>query len=305
MSGVFIYSEDLGLARQLVTLTASRNMPACAVAHAEPQAAALARCPVQAVYLLKGASARPEDYARALAQLVSDQAADLLLVADTISGREVAAAAAAYLDAGLVSGASEISSVGDELLARHMMYGGAVVRQVRLGAPVVVTVLPGMHQAAAEAPDAAPIITLDVETDTRISTIEKTAIVRGEASLASARAVVGVGLGFDKKADLGLADDLAAALHGAIGCTRPVADDKRWLPSEQYIGISGLNIRPDLYVAVGISGQVQHTVGLRDAKIIVAINKSESAPIFAAADYGIVGDLYKVLPLLTAAIKSR
>ena len=114
---------------------------------------------------------------------------------------------------------------------------------------------------------------------------------------------MGVGLGFNRQDDLGLAHALADALDAAFGCTRPVADDKKWLPSAQYIGISGANIHADLYVAVGISGQIQHTAGIRDAKVVVAINKDPKAPIFAAADYGIVGDLYDVLPALTAAVK--
>ncbi len=99
-----------------------------------------------------------------------------------------------------------------------------------------------------------------------------------------------------------MAENLAVKLKGELSCTRGIAEDEHWLPIERYIGISGQMVKPDLYLAVGLSGQVQHMVGARESKIIVAVNSDERAPIFEAADYGIVGDLYAVLPLLTAAI---
>jgi len=153
--------------------------------------------------------------------------------------------------------------------------------------------------------NAVPVETLMVGTDDRIIVLETAPAARTEVDLDAAPVVVGVGLGFNSGEDLKLAKELADALQGAIACTRPVAEDKGWLPVENYIGISGVKIKADLYIAVGISGQVQHLVGIREAKRIVAINKSKDAPIFKAADYGIVGDLYEVLPLLTEAIKKR
>ena len=97
--------------------------------------------------------------------------------------------------------------------------------------------------------------------------------------------------------------DLAGALGGELACSRPLAEGVDWLPKERYIGISGQHIAPDLYVAVGISGQLQHMVGVRDAKVIVAVNSDKAAPIFTQCDYGIVGDLYDVVPALTAALR--
>jgi len=102
----------------------------------------------------------------------------------------------------------------------------------------------------------------------------------------------------------GAIDGRLAVLKAELACTRGIAEDEHWLPIERYIGISGQTVKPELYLAVGLSGQVQHMVGCRESKVIVAINKDEQAPIFEAADYGIVGDLYTVLPLLTAALKN-
>ena len=115
--------------------------------------------------------------------------------------------------------------------------------------------------------------------------------------------MVCVGLGVEKEEDMQMIRDLAAVLNAEIGCTRGIAEEKHWLPHEQYIGISGAVIKPQLCLSIGISGQVQHTIGIRDSKVIVAVNNNEKAPIFKTSDYGIVGDLYEVVPLLIEELK--
>ena len=122
--------------------------------------------------------------------------------------------------------------------------------------------------------------------------------------ISAATKLVSVGRGFRKQEDLKLAEELAASLKAELACTRGVAEDEHWLPIARYVGISGQTVKPELYLAAGLSGQVQHMVGCRESKVIVAVNNDERAPIFEAADYGIVGDLYEVLPLLTAALKN-
>jgi electron transfer flavoprotein alpha subunit len=120
--------------------------------------------------------------------------------------------------------------------------------------------------------------------------------------LTAAKRVVGVGRGFAAESDLELARVLAAKLGAEVACSRPIAEGVNWMPAERYLGVSGATIKPDLYLAVGISGQVQHLVGVNHSKVIVAVNKDPKAPIFAQADFGVVGDLYQVLPALTAAL---
>jgi electron transfer flavoprotein alpha subunit len=114
---------------------------------------------------------------------------------------------------------------------------------------------------------------------------------------------VGVGRGVAKKEDLTLGEGLAEALGAELGCTRGIGD-YGWLSEERVIGLSGAKTKPDLYVAVGVSGQIQHTVGISSAKLIVAINKDKNAPIFRLADYGIIGDLYQVVPALIERLKT-
>ena len=303
MSDTYIFSENLSVAAQLIGLAATLGEPVHAVCHRADAAEQLAAYPVAAVHLLAGDSPRPEDYAPALARLVAEQGAGLLLVGDTISGREVAARVAAQRDAPLVSGAGQVARANGGLETTRIQYGGAVVKTEQLTGFAVISVAGGKYPAAARGATVAPIVTHAADTNSGVRQTALTPIARQGASLDKSKRVVGVVLGFNQQADLTLAHDLADALDAAFGCTRPVADDKKWLPSEQYIGISGANIHADLYVAVGISGQIQHTAGIRDAKVVVAINKDPKAPIFNAADYGIVGDLYEVLPELTAAVK--
>jgi electron transfer flavoprotein alpha subunit len=122
------------------------------------------------------------------------------------------------------------------------------------------------------------------------------------ADLTKSDVVVAVGRGFAEEAQLQLANDLAAKVGGDVGCSRPVAENLGWLPRNLYVGVSGVQCAPKAYVAVGISGQMQHMVGCQASKTIFAINKDANAPIFKQCDYGIVGDLAKVLPALTAAL---
>ncbi len=306
MKRILIFGENETLARQLLTPASALDGPVTLAVIHETAAKAAAACTSGEVVLLEGGSARPEDYAHPLADLARQLDADLLLVADTVSGRELAACTAAHLDVALVSGARQIRKTSDGLETERILYGGAAVKTETLKGLAVITVPPGLHAPIDQQPGGPVAIRrAAVGPDRRVRVLGNRPIERKTVGLGSSKVVVGVGLGFDSQADLQLAQALADSLHAALGCSRPLADDKRWMPGETYIGISGENIHPDVYIAVGISGQVQHMVGVRDAKTIIAINKNENAPIFKAADYGIVGDLYKVLPLLTAAIKSR
>ncbi|MGB9630956.1 MAG: electron transfer flavoprotein subunit alpha/FixB family protein, partial [Candidatus Methanodesulfokora sp.] len=125
------------------------------------------------------------------------------------------------------------------------------------------------------------------------------------AALDKARIVIGCGMGFKSKEDLKLAYDLAELMGAAVGSSRPLAADLKWMPEERWIGMSGVSIKPDLYIAVGISGQQQHVAGITDSKVIVAVNTDPNAPIFKSADYCINQDLYEFLPALAAAIRRR
>jgi len=121
--------------------------------------------------------------------------------------------------------------------------------------------------------------------------------------ITEARILVCVGRGLENQQDMQMVQELAEVLGAEIACTRPIAEEMHWLPEETYIGISGKQVKPDLYIGLGVSGQIQHVSGIRDARVICAINRDENAPIFEVSDLGLVGDLYTILPELIQQLK--
>ena len=137
----------------------------------------------------------------------------------------------------------------------------------------------------------------------RVKVVEKKSKDKGAADIEGAQVLVCIGKGLSGPDKLPMIEELAQALGGVVACTKPVATDEKWLPEDRIIGLSGKKSKPELALCLGISGQVQFTVGIRDAKTIVAVNTDQNAYIFQIADYGIVGDLHEVVPALTKAIK--
>ena len=310
MTGIYVFSEDPRLAAELVTTAAALADEVHVVCLGAAAARTLAATGATSVVVLEASAssgeARPEAYVAALAGLVRDRSADLLLVGATVSGWEVAARVAALLDSALVSEASVVTPLPDGAWqAERVMYAGGAVQTETWSGTAVVTVAAGRAVAAAAPGSASPVEVVAVDVDTRVRVVSRTARVRAGVDLASAARVVCVGMGLAEPGDLALAGDLADALDAELACTRPVAEDRGLLPTERYIGISGAHVHPDLYVGLGVSGQVQHTVGFRDAKVVVGINTSPTAPLFAVCDYAVVGDVHEIVPLLAAAVRAR
>lgn len=308
MPGIWIYSEDSAVAKQLLTaglvLKQSIEQPVVALTLEESAAAELAQAGADKVVVLQGSSPWPESYSAAIEELLKAEQASVLLVGATLRGKDLAAKVAAGLKAGLVTDALSVSFANAALETTRVVYGGLAIRTEAVALPALVTIPPRTFAAAENCGSQGQIVTVEVNNEIAGVTIQNVCpIVRQGADISTASRVVCVGRGLGKQEDLGLAGQLAAAVGAEIGCTRGISEDYHWLPNERYIGISGQKVRPELYIGMGISGQVQHVVGIRDSKIIVAIDTNEKAPIFEAADYGIVGDLYEVVPLLTAALK--
>jgi electron transfer flavoprotein alpha subunit len=145
-------------------------------------------------------------------------------------------------------------------------------------------------------------VKLDVKTEPpRTEVVETKPLEASNARIEEAKVIISCGRGLTKKEDKIMLDELASVLCGQVGCTRPLAEDRKWFT--EWVGLSGHKVKPKLYIACGISGVIQHVAGIRDSKVIVAINKDPEAPIFEIADYGVVGDLYEMLPALKDALK--
>jgi len=245
-----------------------------------------------------------EPYADVLLKLVNDYKPEIILIGATKRGKELAPRLATKLNAGCMTECSKLD-IDDEgrLVANRLVYGGSSVAVgIFRTKPQIVTVPPHLFEKLEPSDRTGEIVKINVEVKeprTRVVERKKKEVVG--VRLEEAPIIIAGGRGLKSKEDFKLLEELAKVLGGQVGCTRPIAADYGWFTN--WIGISGVKIKPKLYIAVGISGAIQHTAGIMDSKIIVAINKDEEAPIFKAADYGIVGDLYKVVPALTEAFK--
>ncbi|WP_175953874.1 electron transfer flavoprotein subunit alpha/FixB family protein [Schaalia sp. Marseille-Q2122] len=233
-----------------------------------------------------------EAYASAVAGLLAEAGSDVILAANRPAERSFAGAAAAALTLPVIVGATSVSASGAEV-AR---YGGLTTETVSFSGAVLVL------EGGAPAEAGGPAAETHEATPMAVSVVSVQPATSGPANLAAARRIVACGRGFKAEEDLSIAQALADALGAEMACSRPLAEGTAWMTKDRYIGVSGMHVSPDIYVALGISGQVQHTSGMADTKIVVAVNTDANAPIFQIADYGIVGDIYEVVPALTAAL---
>ena len=222
-------------------------------------------------------------------------------------GRDLAPRVAAKLGVGLAADVTALEVSGDSIVARHPAYTGKLTATLAVaGAPALLSVRP-KSIAARPSPRAARVERIAPAADPAASRVVVREVVQGSAAkvdLAEAPVVISGGRGLRAPENFALVEELAAAFgNAAVGCTRAVADDG-WRPQSDQIGQTGRTVSPDLYIAVGISGAIQHLAGMRTAKTIVAINRDKEAPIFKVADYGIVGDALEVVPALTAAVRA-
>ncbi|ACB39852.1 electron transfer flavoprotein subunit alpha/FixB family protein [Pyrobaculum neutrophilum] len=254
------------------------------------------------VYIAEVDPAAPEAVAEAVLKAVEGR--DVVLLPATKNARAVGGIVAQRIGAEFITDVTSLSVEGGVVKAERPAFGNKAVATIEAGTPVVLSISPGRF--AGEAPQVQSAVEkLAVQAAPAVKVVSVQEKPRGSLRLEEAEVIVAVGRGFKRREDLQLAFQLAEALGGKVGCSRPIAADLKWLPEEHWVGLSGKKVKPKLYIAVGISGQPQHIAGMINSRVVVAINTDPSAPIFQYADYGVVEDLYKILPLLVERLKKR
>ena len=243
-------------------------------------------------------------YAKIIADAATATGATVIVFSNNLSGKAVAPRVAARLKAGLVSGAVALPDTTSGFVVKKNVFSGKAFAHVAINTPVkVITLNPNSYPVREdEGSGSADVAALSVTAPAPKVKVVSSTQATGEVPLTEAELVVSGGRGLKGPENWGIIEDLAKALGAATACSRPVAD-AGWRPHHEHVGQTGIAIAPNLYIAIGISGAIQHLAGVNRSKVIVVINKDAEAPFFKAADYGIVGDAFEVVPKMTEAVK--
>jgi|JI8StandDraft_2_1071088.scaffolds.fasta_scaffold09063_1 electron transfer flavoprotein alpha subunit len=243
-----------------------------------------------------------QSFTKVICDIALAQGATTVILSNTANGKALTGRLAIRMNAGSVSGANSLPDLSNGFVVSKSVYSGkAIVKYNITTANKVISVMGNSLQPEATGSDVtAEPIQVSFPT-TKLKVLERKTS-EGIVPLPEAELVVSAGRGMKGPENWGIIEDLATSLGATTACSRPVADT-HWRPHHEHVGQTGVAIRPNLYIAAGISGAIQHLAGVNNSKVIVVINKDPEAPFFKAADYGVVGDLFDVVPRLTAAIK--
>jgi electron transfer flavoprotein alpha subunit len=247
-----------------------------------------------------------EPFLSILHNLAANYKPEIMLIGSTRDGKPLAARLATRLDVGCVPDCNKLSvDEQGRLIGERVTYGGNAFAKITFKTKPQIATIPARAFEKPEPKDRkGELIKLDMKIEEpKTETVETKPLEVSSVRIEDADVIISCGRGLEKKEDRALLDELATVLCGQVGCSRPLAEDRRWFT--EWVGLSGHKVKPKLYIACGISGVIQHVAGIRDAKVTVAINKDEQAPIFEVADYGVVGNLYEILPALKEALKKQ
>lgn len=303
--------EAVTAARQLADASGGGEVHALIVGAPGVAAKAeqLGRCGADVVTVVEDVALErysPEVAAATAAQIIGAGDFRVVVFSASAQGKDLAPRVAAKLEVSMISDATSLELDGDSVVAQHPVNTGKVIAKVTLtGSPALATIRPGAI-APADSNRTARVESAKPALDPASARVVPKELIQGNTTqldLGEAPVVVSGGRGLKEPANFKILEDLAAAFgNAAVGATRAVTDEG-WRPHSDQIGQTGRLVSPDLYIAAGISGAIQHLAGMRTSRTIVAINKDREAPIFKIADYGIVGDALEVVPVLTEAVK--
>ena len=241
-------------------------------------------------------------YTKIIAELVNATGANVVVFSHNVSGKAIAPRLSARLKAGLVAGAIALPDTSNGFIVRKTVFSGKAFANISLKSEIKIISLNPNAYSIQTSTGTAEIVPINITPDqakVKVTGVQKSS---GEIPLTEAEIVVSGGRGLKGPENWGMIEELAKLLHAATACSRPVAD-AHWRPHNEHVGQTGIAIAPNLYIAIGISGAIQHLAGVNRSKTIVVINKDPEAPFFKAADYGIVGDAFEVVPKMIEAVK--
>jgi len=241
-------------------------------------------------------------YGRIIADAATQTGATVLVFSNNFNGKAVAPRVAVRLKAGLVTGAVALPDTSNGFVVKKNVFSGKAFAHIGLSSPVKVIALNPNSYAVKEGEGSAEIAPLSATAGTPKIKVTAATQATGEVPLTEAELVISGGRGLKGPENWGMIEELAKVLGAATACSRPVAD-AHWRPHHEHVGQTGIAIAPNLYIAIGISGAIQHLAGVNRSKVIVVVNKDPEAPFFKAADYGIVGDAFDVVPKMIEAVK--
>lgn len=314
--GIWVFSEKydlalemLGKGREIADRLQTELAAVLVGNNVGDKANELMKCGANKIYLVDSPALehfQTEQYLGILYNLIITYKPETILIGSTRNGKPLAARLATRLDTGCIPDCTELTiDEKGRLIGERITYGGNAAAKIAFKTkPQIATVPSRAFEKPALKDYNGQVIRVEPKIDApRTEVVETKPLETSSVRIEEAEVIVSCGRGLEKKEDRILLDDLSVVLCGQVGCSRPLAEDRKWFT--EWVGLSGHKVKPKLYIACGISGVIQHVAGIRDAKVIVAINKDEQAPIFEVADYGVVGNLYEVLPALKEAIKKR
>ncbi len=242
-------------------------------------------------------------YAKAFAEHANSVGANIILIGNTAIGKDLAPRISVKLDAGIAMDSVKLEIVGSDIIATRPVYAGKALIDVKINSEKkVFTLRPNVFNPGEPSGNKAEVVEKNIESPNLSTKVVEVKKAEGKLDVSEASIIVSGGRGLKESANFKLVEDLANVLGAAVGASRAVVD-AGWRPHAEQVGQTGKTVSPNLYIALGISGAIQHLAGMRSSKYIVAINKDADAPIFQIADYGITGDVFEIVPALIEELK--
>jgi electron transfer flavoprotein alpha subunit len=241
-------------------------------------------------------------YTNVIAQVAKTTGAKVIVFSNNADGKAIAPRLSVRLKAGLVAGAVALPDTSSGFIVKKNVFSGKAFANISVSTDIKIISLSPNAYKIVSGEGTAEVVAFNATVDTPKVKVTNVTKASGDVPLTEAEIVVSAGRGMKGPENWGMVEDLAKTLHAATACSRPVAD-AHWRPHNEHVGQTGIAIAPNLYIAIGISGAIQHLAGVNRSKVIVVINKDPEAPFFKAADYGIVGDAFEIVPKMTEAIK--